>query len=282
MQENTRIASQFYASPRGRLAATHLRRHLSSFWPAAPEERMGGQVRGQMVQGQILGVGYAAPYLSLWDNDTTTCVSARLDTLVTRPAPAEGATGRECVVAEERFPFCELFFDRVVMIHALEVTDARNTLLRQVWKVMKDDARLLLVVPNRSGMWAHADTSPFGQGTPFSYRQVTRALATACLRVERHENALYFPPVGPTGGRRWSGMLERAGTRLLPYLGGVCVIEAVKDAYAPVGNATAPARVPTLRLRRADAFSRSATGIGTGTGTGENAPRHGGGRAMRS
>ncbi|POF61428.1 methyltransferase [Novacetimonas maltaceti] len=264
MQENTRIASQFYASPRGRLAATHLRRHLSSFWPDMPG-------------GRVLGVGYTVPYLSLWDNDVTTCVSARLDALVTRPAPAEGPAGRECVVAEDRFPFDDLFFDRVVMVHALEVTDARRALLRQVWKVMKDDARLLLVVPNRSGMWAHADTSPFGQGTPFSYRQITRALASACLRVERHENALYFPPVGPTGGRRWSGLLERAGTRMLPYLGGVCVIEAVKDAYAPVGNAAAPLRMPALRLRRADAFSRSGGGV-----AGENAPRHGGGPALRT
>ncbi|PYD47650.1 methyltransferase domain-containing protein [Novacetimonas pomaceti] len=278
MQENTRIASQFYASSRGRLAATHLRRHLSTFWP---------DIRG----GNVLGVGYAAPYLSLWEQ--ATCVSARLDTPVTRPGPAQGQTQapmRECVASGTMLPFCDLFFDRVVMVHALEVTDARAALLRQVWKVMKDDARLLVVVPNRSGMWAHADTSPFGQGTPFSHRQITRALADACLRVERHENALYFPPIGPTGGRRWAGVMERAGTRVLPYLGGVCVIEAVKDAYAPVGSITppglAPALAPALRLRRAEAFSHATRHDRTrrdgGETTGENAPGHAPTTALRS
>ena len=39
-------------------------------------------------------------------------------------------------------------------------------LLRECWRVLRDDGRLLVVVPNRLGSWALFDHTPFGQGRP--------------------------------------------------------------------------------------------------------------------
>lgn len=182
MGANMHTAASFYASRRGQMAARLLGQRMAGFWP--------GGARGHM-----LGLGYALPFLPLWDRPEQPCFSARLDTPVTREG--EPWQGRDCVARGDSLPFDDLKFDRILMIHALETSEDKNTLLRQVWKVLKDDGVLLLIVPNRAGLWAHTDNSPFGQGTPFSRRQIDRWLANACFRAERHEDALYIPPPVP-------------------------------------------------------------------------------------
>ncbi|GBQ35609.1 methyltransferase domain-containing protein [Gluconacetobacter azotocaptans] len=226
MQDDIRAASRFYASRPGENTAHLLRQRLHVFWPDTGADR-------------VLGLGYTLPYLSLWSRPAGgLCVSARLDTHVTRDAPRDiGPAARDCVVAEDRLPFPELHFDRVVLIHALETTDRPDDLLRSVWKVMKDDGRLLLVVPNRAGLWAHSDGTPFGQGAPFSPRQIARRLSRAFLRAERHDGALFLPPVG-AAHRRLAATVEAACHMVLPGLGGVFVVEAVKDVYAGVPTPT--------------------------------------------
>lgn len=240
MQANMHTAAHFYASHRGRLAARLLGQRMTTFWPEGP-------------RGHTLGLGYALPFLPLWDGVDAPCISARLDTHVTREAPPW--LGRDCIASGLQLPFDDLKFDRILLIHALEISEDKNSLLRQVWKILRDDGRLLLVVPNRAGLWAHADNSPFGQGTPFSRRQINRWLADACFRAERHEDALYIPPAGPcpTAG---AGMMECTGRTLFPRLGGVCMIEAVKDIYAGVPSRPAIVVPGGLRLGGARVFSR--------------------------
>nr|WP_010512836.1 methyltransferase domain-containing protein [Komagataeibacter oboediens] len=243
MPANMHTAASFYATRRGQVAARLLCQRMAAIWPDG-------------TSGHTLGLGYAHPFLPLWDRPNRPCVSARLDTHVTRDA--QPWQGRDCIVNGTHLPFDDLQFDRIVMIHALEVSEDKNSLLRQVWKVLKDDGRLLLVVPNRAGLWAHADNSPFGQGTPFSRRQISRWLADACFRAERHEDALYAPPAGPCPAAPL-GMVEWTGRNLFPRLGGVCMIEAVKDIYAAVPTRPATLVPAGLRLRPARIFSRNAT-----------------------
>ena len=47
-------------------------------------------------------------------------------------------------------------------------------LLREMWRVLAPNGRLLIVVPNRRGLWARVDTTPFGYGSPFSRSQLTK------------------------------------------------------------------------------------------------------------
>ena len=63
-----------------------------------------------------------------------------------------------------RLPFPDLAFDRILVIHGVEPYGHDERLLRELWRVLKDDGRLLVVAPNRMGLWAHVDSTPFGQG----------------------------------------------------------------------------------------------------------------------
>jgi hypothetical protein len=100
--------------------------------------------------------------------------------------------------------------------------------------VLKDDGRLLVVTPNRRGLWAHVEATPFGQGEPYSRGQIDRLLAHALFRVERRAPALFFPPLTAGALLRSARLWEDAGRRLCPQLSGLTLCDAVKDVYAAI------------------------------------------------
>jgi SAM-dependent methyltransferase len=211
-------AAAFYATPRGATAAAVLRERMAAFWPEAP-----GMA--------VLGIGFPEPYLDLWRPGAYRCLAAI-------PASLAPATSRHaCLIAEDRLPFPDLTFDRILLVHAVEAVDNTSRLLREVWRVLRDDGRILVVAPNRLGVWAHVEATPFGHGTPFSPRQIAALLAAAMFRPERRDAALFVPPLtwGPLL-RGWP-VWEQVGHSVATNLAGVTLTEAAKDAYAalPVG-----------------------------------------------
>ena len=214
-------APAFYATPLGLVAAAAIRRRLQQAWP---------DLTGQAV----LGLGYPAPFLSLWNTQAYRCINAT--TSHHDPAPAGS-----CSIDALRLPFADLAFDRILVIHGVEPVGQDGRLLRELWRVLKDDGRVMVVAPNRTGVWAHADSTPFGQGQPYSRPQLNRLLAGAMFRAERQDRALFVPPGRAGLLLRTAPAWEAVGHALLPELAGVTIVEAVKDAYAAL-PVTAPAR----------------------------------------
>ena len=221
MRDDFQEVFDFYGSRGGRVAARLLRRRIGTVWPDLSRMR-------------VLGLGHTQPFLSLWQQTADLCVAgerhAQADTHLLASA--------SCIVREDGLPFPDLSFDRILLSHALETSLNPPKLLRAVWRVLKDDGRLLLVVPNRRGIWAHLENTPFGQGAPSSKRQIERLLADALFRVERTDGALWLPPADLRPLLRMGNLVERAGARVAPQFSGVLLIEAVKDVYAalPAGK----------------------------------------------
>ncbi len=220
MATDAHNAAEFYATSRGAVAALLLRERLGRLWPS---------LRGQ----NVLGIGYAAPYLRLWREEAARCIALTPAQIGAARWPA-GAANLSCTAEEDALPFPDLCFDRVLLVHGLEAAENARRLLREVWRVLKDDGRLLVVAPNRAGMWAYVESTPFGQGEPYSPGQLGRLLAEALFRVERRDTALYVPPTRLRMVLRGAGLWERAGRRALPRVAGVTITEAVKDVYAAV------------------------------------------------
>ena len=99
-----------------------------------------------------------------------------------------------------------------------------------------------VVAPNRSGLWAYLEWTPFGHGQPYSFGQLGRLLVGALFRVERRDTALYLPPSTRRLILRSGPLLERSGRRLAPGLAGVTITEAVKDVYAAMPLRAVPRR----------------------------------------
>jgi SAM-dependent methyltransferase len=229
MAADAHAAADFYATARGAMTARLLRERLSGLWP---------DLSGQ----SVLGVGHAAPYLRLWRDRATRCISLTPAQMGVAPWPP-GAANLACTAEEDALPFPDLIFDRILLVHGLESAENARRLLREVWRVLKDDGRLLIVVPNRTGLWAYLESTPFGHGQPYSFGQLGRLLSGSLFRVERRDAALYLPPSRSRLVLRAGVLLERSGRRLAPALAGVTITEAVKDVYAAM-----PVK-PVLRRR---------------------------------
>ena len=127
------------------------------------------------------------------------------------------------------------------MVHALENSTDPVGLLREVWRVLAGGGRLLAVVPNRRGLWARMDTTPFGHGRPYSRPQLTHLLRETWFTPVAWGEALYVPPVGRGWFLRSAVAWERAGSTISAPFAGVHIVEATKQVYRAV---------PTRRERR--------------------------------
>jgi SAM-dependent methyltransferase len=213
----SRVAA-FYASPQGAVTARLVRERLQAMWPP---------VRGVAV----LGIGFPAPYLRLWREQAARCVALTPAQMGALRWPA-GAANLSCAAEEDSLPFADLAFDRILLVHGLELAENARRLLRETWRVLKDDGRLLIVVPNRTGWWAYRESTPFGHGLPYSNGQLGRLLAAGMFRVERRDAVLWTPPLRSRLVLRASPVFERVGRRIMPGLAGLTLAEAVKDVYA--------------------------------------------------
>ncbi len=227
MATDVHAAAQFYATRGGAIAARLLRERLAAAWPD-----LGGQT--------LLGLGYTLPYLRIWRGGTGRIVAVIPAQLGAARWPPDGPS-LSCVAEEDALPFPDLCFDRVLMVHGIESAENARAMLREVWRVLKDDGRLLVVAPNRSGIWAHAESTPFGQGQPYSPGQIGRLLARSLFRVERRETALFVPPMQSRLVLRGAKLWERGG-RAAPRLAGVTITEATKDLYGAIPAGAKPKR----------------------------------------
>ena len=224
--------ASFYASRGGETAARLVAARLAALWPALPGR-------------SVLGLGWAAPYLGLWRAEAHRCIGLVPAHIPGAQPLAPPETPCATLLAEEeRLPFPDDSFDRVLLVHGLEAAENARRLLREVWRVLRDDGRVMLVVPNRTGLWAHLDRTPFGHGQPSSRGQIERLLARHLFRAERREAALFVPPYGLGRIGSTAPVLEGAGRVLCPRLAGVFIVEAEKDLFAAV-----PAGAVRLRRR---------------------------------
>ena len=133
-------------------------------------------------------------------------------------------------------PLQNVQLDRLLLVHALEFDPSPSRLLDECWRVLDGAGRLLVMVPNRNGLWARAEKTPFGHGRPFSRGQLRKLLADHGFKLVRAQTALFMPPAALGLCLRFGPQIERIGSNWSPGIGGVLVVEAEKNLYAPAGK----------------------------------------------
>ena len=210
----------FYASPLGGVARRLVGRAIERFW--------------RPVQGlRVLGLGYATPYL-------VPVRAAAERTLAFMPAsqgvvnwPPSGLSA-SALVDPMMMPLPDASIDRVLVVHALETVESPTELLYEIWRILTPGGRIILVAPNRRGLWARMDTTPFGHGQPYSRSQLNRLMRETLFSPEGWAETLYVPPFPSWLVLRTAVAWERVGIALSLPFAGLHVVEATKQLYRPV------------------------------------------------
>jgi SAM-dependent methyltransferase len=218
----------FYRTGLGQVARRMIRDAVRRVWPDLRAMR-------------LLGIGYPTPFLTAISPETERTVAlmpASLGVLGWSPE------GRNLVTLadEGELPFADYSIDRVLLVHALETTEQVGPMLKEIWRVLAGGGRLLIVAPNRRGIWARLDRTPFGSGRPYTLSQLSQLLRDEQFTPVGSDTALFIPPARKRMILRSAPAWERVGKRWFPTFAGVVLVEAMKQIYAKPTLARAPRR----------------------------------------
>src|SRR6202789_3976361 len=127
----------FYSQRLGIVARRLINRGIHARWPDAQGQR-------------VLGIGYPTPYLGLFRDSSERCIAFMpaaqgvLKWPTARPALAS-------LVNEFSLPLPDAAVDRILLVHALEMSDDPEGLLREVWRGLGPAGGMVGGVPHRRG-----------------------------------------------------------------------------------------------------------------------------------
>jgi SAM-dependent methyltransferase len=207
----------FYAERLGLIARRLILERLRARWPKVAGDR-------------LLGIGYTTPYLADFAGEAERVIAFMPAVQGVVNWPSEGPNAA-ALVADDALPLPDAAVDRVLAIHSLEMVENARDQLREIWRVLAPGGRVILVVPNRRGIWARVEATPFGHGRPFSRGQLTALLRDALFSPLDWSEALSMPPIAHRPFLRSGAAWERIGAVLWPGFGGVIIVEATKQLY---------------------------------------------------
>jgi SAM-dependent methyltransferase len=239
MSDEVHGLEEFYATPPGEAAQRLLAQRIGALWP-------------DCTGLDLLGLGWAAPYMGLWPGQRGRRIALVPAGFGPPGRRVPGEPRGSALTDDHELPLPDRSLDRILLVHGLEASERARPLLRECWRVLRDDGRLLVVAPNRLGSWALFDHTPFGQGRPYSRGQLSRLLEAQLFHVLRHEAALFVPPFPWAFALRGASLWELWGRAVARRFGGVTLIEAEKDMFAalPAGAVAIGRRVVRAVPRR--------------------------------
>lgn len=225
----------FYTSLLGKLVERSIAAALASVWSKMPEER-------------LVGLGYALPWLDQLGREAERVFAFMPARQGAVRWPSHGFCA-SALVHEDDLPLPDAAVDRIVMIHALEHAENPEQMLLEAWRVLAPGGRLVIVVPNRRGLWARFEHTPFGTGQPYSRKQLIDLLRDANFTPTNWADTLHFPPSEKRWLLRMEPLLSSTGQRLWPLFAGALIVDAEKRLYQGVpalARRTRRALVPVL------------------------------------
>jgi len=208
----------FYQSPLGQVVRRIIGRKIRQMWPDINNFR-------------LLGMGYATPYLNPFRSEAERVISFMPHDQGVIQWPREGA-GLVGLVEESCLPLPDASIDRLIWVHGVENTSDLDQVLPEIWRVLTSTGKLLVVVPSRRGLWARRESYPFGQGHPYSDRQLNRLLRDNMFTPGERQGALYMPPSKMRLNLKAAQAWENIGEKWWSRFSGVRLMEAEKQVYA--------------------------------------------------
>jgi SAM-dependent methyltransferase len=234
MRTSSEELSRFYATPLGAVALETLTGKVKDGW-------------GELSGLRLASFGFGRAVLDAFP------AAERSVSLMPAAAGPMGDAG-EVVVEEASWPLRDASVDRLLVLHGLEECPDPRKLLREAWRVLTDDGRMIVIAANRHGFWTLFENSPFAAGRAWSQRRLFALLGDGLFAPTAKASALYFPPARQVV--RFAPLWERTAGRLeplgipLPNIAGVVLVEARRSMAAPVSGSKAEVFGPLLSGQR--------------------------------
>ena len=208
----------FYGSRQGQLVRRLINREIRSHWP-------------DLAGRHVLGLGHATPFMGplATEAERAAVIMPRAQGVMRWPKKRPNLTA---LGQENDLPIADRSIDRVLIVHALEATERAGRLLREVWRILADDGEIIVIVPNRRGLWCLSERTPFGQGRPYSSTQLKQLLRSHLFAPQKTGFALFVPPFRSNLLLKTAVAWERIGLRLAQQFAGALVMRAQKQIYA--------------------------------------------------
>jgi len=111
--------------------------------------------------------------------------------------------------------------------------ESPSELLHEIWRILTPGGRIILVAPNRRGLWARMDTTPFGYGQPYSRSQLKSLMRQTWFSPEGWAETLYVPPLRNRLLLQSAQAWEQIGAGFSLPFAGLHIVEATKQLYRP-------------------------------------------------
>lgn len=204
----------YYRSALGRVAQRVIRKQMLSFWPDADRQN-------------VAGFGFATPLLRPYLPQARRVMTLMPAPQGVMPWPA-GLPNVSLLCEETRWPLDTGHLDRLVLMHGLETSERVGDLLDECYRVLGPGGEMLVIVPNRSGLWAQSDRTPFGYGRPYSRAQLELQLKLHDFIPRAHVSVLYQPPSPRRFWMKTAPFWERLGRAVPGLSGGVSMMLVAK------------------------------------------------------
>ncbi len=213
----------YYRTRLGRAAQRAVRDQVRDFWPSVAGET-------------VVGMGFAVPLLRPFRAEARRTIALMPGAQGVMPWPA-GEDNVSVLCEETLWPVQTGHVDRLVLLHALETSETPGRLLQECYRTLGPGGRALFIVPNRAGLWARNDRTPFGFGRPYSLSQLEAQLRAYDFVPQGHAAALFQPVSERPFWMRAGKLMERTGRSITGrFAGGVLMVEAVKQIPARSGG----------------------------------------------
>lgn len=220
MHSNIDELNRFYQSKLGKLVANCVEQKINSAFANFDDLN-------------ILSFGFASPFINKINQSTNRLANFIPYEIGIQRWPQSGAN-KTIIGNENNMPFADSCFDRAICIHGIEGAQNPKKLLREFWRIIKDDAEVTFVITNRRSAWAQFDTSPFGHSRPYSKSQISRLLDDSMFEIVEIDRILTFPPFSIGLSKKYAAIWEKVGKKLWPAIGGLLVIRAKKRLFGGV------------------------------------------------
>lgn len=214
----TRLNNFYFQTELGKFVNEVLISETKEIWP-------------DKVGGSVVGYGFALPLLNQFIAEGSRVINLMPDSLECQKWP-DGKPNTTVHTLESNWPLPTASIERAILLHGLEFCENESSMLAESWRVLVPEGIMLIIVPNKSGVWSLNSSTPYGWGKGYSYGQIEKLLSTHKLQLERHSMALMAPPTNDGSLGMMTKTIEKTGKRLhQKVVGGIHLIVARKRIF---------------------------------------------------